>query len=145
VLTVLEAEAENRPKSAHRYNVAEQQQIYKSEIERIWKAQYDSLSRKDEPQLTEEDIRIAQKREAAAAAGYQAQAGGGPRDSPAAPSRASSVDREGSVGPDGSRKVLRIKRLVRYLHFGKIIRNLIMTSMCRLTGSGERKLSEIPL
>ncbi|KAH0838142.1 hypothetical protein J3R83DRAFT_6393 [Lanmaoa asiatica] len=49
------AEAENRPKSAHRYNVAEQQQIYKSEIERIWKAQFDSLSRKDEPQLTPED------------------------------------------------------------------------------------------
>jgi hypothetical protein len=47
------AEAENRPKSVHQYNVAEQQVIYKSEIERIWKAQFDSLSRKDEPQLTE--------------------------------------------------------------------------------------------
>jgi transcription initiation factor TFIID subunit 1 len=35
--------------------VAEQQQIYKSEIERIWKAQFDSLSRKDEPQLTVAD------------------------------------------------------------------------------------------
>lgn len=35
--------------------MAEQQQIYKSEIERIWKAQFDSLSRKDEPQLTRAD------------------------------------------------------------------------------------------
>ncbi|TRM65919.1 hypothetical protein BD626DRAFT_486234 [Schizophyllum amplum] len=51
------AEAESRPKSAHRYNVAEQQQIYKSEVERIWKAQFDSLSRKDAPPLTEEDER----------------------------------------------------------------------------------------
>ncbi|TFY72421.1 hypothetical protein EVG20_g603 [Dentipellis fragilis] len=49
------AEAENRPKSAHRYNVAEQQQIYKSEIERIWKAQFASLSRKDEPQLSDDE------------------------------------------------------------------------------------------
>lgn len=49
------AEAENRPKSAHRYNVAEQQQIYKSEIERIWKAQFDSLARKDEPQLSDDE------------------------------------------------------------------------------------------
>jgi hypothetical protein len=49
------AEAENRPKSAHRYNVAEQQLIYKSEIERIWKAQFASLSRKDEPQLTDDE------------------------------------------------------------------------------------------
>ncbi|KAH7107045.1 hypothetical protein BKA62DRAFT_685859 [Auriculariales sp. MPI-PUGE-AT-0066] len=49
------AEADNRPKSAHRYNVAEQQQIYRSEIDRIWKAQYDSLSSKVEPELSEED------------------------------------------------------------------------------------------
>ena len=49
------AEAESRPKSAHRYNVAEQQQIYKSEIDRIWRAQFDSLSRKDEPDLSEDE------------------------------------------------------------------------------------------
>ncbi|KAF6766609.1 atypical/TAF1 protein kinase [Ephemerocybe angulata] len=115
------AEAESRPKSAHRYNVAEQQQIYKSEIERIWKAQYDSLSRKDEPQLTEEDERRGQKQIAAAAApppppsrgpygGY-----GFPQLGDASPgmSRASSIDREGSAIPDdGAKRVLRIKRLV---------------------------------
>ncbi|KAH8800593.1 TAF1 transcription initiation factor TFIID subunit TAF1 [Flagelloscypha sp. PMI_526] len=49
------AEAENRPKSAHRYNVAEQRQAYKSEVERIWKAQFDSLNRKEPPLLTAED------------------------------------------------------------------------------------------
>ncbi|ESK98083.1 transcription initiation factor tfiid 111 kda subunit [Moniliophthora roreri MCA 2997] len=93
------AEAENRPKSAHRYNVAEQQQIYKSEIERIWKAQFDSLSRKDEPQLTEEDERRAQQQTQAAQNAF---------------SRASSVDhgRDPSVDPEVGKKVLRIKRLI---------------------------------
>ncbi|KIP11796.1 hypothetical protein PHLGIDRAFT_27789 [Phlebiopsis gigantea 11061_1 CR5-6] len=100
------AEAESRPKSAHRYNVAEQQQIYKSEIERIWKAQYDSLSRKDEPQLTEEDVREDARRQQTLAAA-QAQ-----MFSPAA-SRGSSLgpQREGTPVPD-PRRVLRIKRKV---------------------------------
>lgn len=105
------AEAENRPKSAHRYNVAEQQLIYKSEIERIWKAQFDSLSRKDEPQLSDdEEKKDAKKLPIAPTPEIPA------RPSPAF-SRASSLerDREGSLGPDGSRSVLRIKRLVRAL------------------------------
>ncbi|KAG6879873.1 hypothetical protein C0992_010542, partial [Termitomyces sp. T32_za158] len=102
------AEAENRPKSQHRYNVAEQQSIYKSEIERIWKAQYVSLSRKDEPQLTAED-------EARYNSNQVSQ--GNHRDSrPPSPSfsRASSIDRdrEMSLGPEGTKKVLRIRRLV---------------------------------
>jgi len=106
---VFPAEAENRPKSAHRYNVAEQQLIYKSEIERIWKAQFDSLSRKDEPQLSDEE----DKKEPIRKPPPQPQAGPSARPSPAF-SRASSMerDREGSMGPDGSRSVLRIKRLV---------------------------------
>ncbi|RXW22582.1 hypothetical protein EST38_g3290 [Candolleomyces aberdarensis] len=113
------AEAENRPKSAHRYNVAEQQQIYKSEIERIWKAQYDSLSRKDEPQLTEEDERREREFKAKPLPGTPAYQSYpfppiGEPSSVASPgfSRASSVDREGSVGPDGGRRVLRIRRLI---------------------------------
>lgn len=96
------AEAENRPKSAHRYNVAEQQQIYKSEIERIWKAQFDSLSRKDEPKLTDDEEKELQKKPITT----------GP---PALSlSRAASVDpqRSVSLGPEENRKVLRIKRLV---------------------------------
>jgi transcription initiation factor TFIID subunit 1, fungi type len=122
----LAAEAENRPKSAHRYNVAEQQQIYKSEIERIWKAQFDSLSRKDEPQLTAEDEEqpeikgpprqssVRKESVAPYSSAMSPVAVGAP--SPAF-SRGSSLerDRETSVGPDGAKKVLRIKRLVRYL------------------------------
>ncbi|KAF9502429.1 TAF1 transcription initiation factor TFIID subunit TAF1 [Pleurotus eryngii] len=119
------AEAENRPKSAHRYNVAEQQQIYKSEIERIWKAQFDSLSRKDEPQLTEEDIRRDRDETKRIQAQHNMRRDGSRAFSPgmspmlaglSSPpySRASSVDRdrEMSMGPDGSRKVLRIRRLI---------------------------------
>ena len=99
------AEAESRPKSAHRYNVAEQQQIYKSEVERIWKAQFDSLSRKDEPPLTEEDEReFARKARDAAAAQQRPE---GMRDSPMP-----SDDREASMAPDSVKKVMRIKRLV---------------------------------
>ncbi|KXN88735.1 hypothetical protein AN958_06602 [Leucoagaricus sp. SymC.cos] len=98
------AEAENRPKSAHRYNVAEQQQIYKSEIERIWKAQFDSLSRKDEPQLTVADEQ--RHKEASAAVAERSR-----QDSPMF-SRGTSMDREGSLGPDSARKILRIKRLI---------------------------------
>ncbi|KAG7098967.1 hypothetical protein E1B28_000855 [Marasmius oreades] len=99
------AEAENRPKSAHRYNVAEQQQIYRSEIERIWKAQYDSLSKKEEPKLTAEDEQRDAMKRAQLAAQQQAAAA-------AAASRASSVARDGSVDPEAGKKVLRIKRLV---------------------------------
>lgn len=102
------AEAENRPKSAHRYNVAEQQLIYKSEIERIWKAQFDSLSRKDEPQLTDEEKKDSKKVP-------QTSVPSVPSAQPfPAYSRSSSMEREreGSVGIADSRSVLRIKRLV---------------------------------
>ncbi|KAJ6621101.1 TAF1 transcription initiation factor TFIID subunit TAF1 [Mycena sp. CBHHK59/15] len=116
------AEAENRPKSAHRYNVAEQQVIYKSEIERIWKAQFDSLSRKDEPQLTEEEkeedapkARQSSVRQETVPPEMPPTAG--PSSSvPVSPafSRGSSLERERdmSMGPDGSSRVLRIKRLI---------------------------------
>jgi transcription initiation factor TFIID subunit 1, fungi type len=128
-------EAENRPKSAHRYNVAEQQQIYKSEIERIWNAQFDSLSRKDEPELTAEDIRRYEEAEQeinnnnnkkARGQSQTRQAslrpdgmdGAVSQPSPSV-SRASSVERgrEGSMGPDTNRRVLRIKRLVNHALF----------------------------
>ncbi|TFK99774.1 hypothetical protein BDV98DRAFT_510326 [Pterulicium gracile] len=129
------AEVEARPKSAHRYNVAEQQQIYKSEIERIWKAQFDSLTKKEEPKLTAEDERAdAQARAALESRARKADPTydlimGGAGSPPAfnsimpppggagpmspAQSRASSVDRFNSVGPDGSgKRVLRIKRVI---------------------------------
>ena len=113
------AEAENRPKSAHRYNVAEQQLIYKSEIARIWKAQFASLSRKDEPQLTDDEDdrkslppqRLA-RRESRAHSPVTALIGGPAAAASPGLSRASSMerDRDVSVGPDGGRRVLRIKR-----------------------------------
>ncbi len=122
------AEADNRPKSAHRYNVAEQQQIYKSEIERIWKAQFDSLSRKDEPDLSEDEEekkpppvdKKPLRRQSVMFEGYT------PVHSPIlhaetpvpmsptysrASSLARDVVRDGSLGPD-ARRVLRIKRMV---------------------------------
>ncbi|KAF5388608.1 hypothetical protein D9757_004600 [Collybiopsis confluens] len=104
------AEAENRPKSQHRYNVAEQQQIYKSEIERIWKAQFDSLSRKEEPVLTAED----ERRDALKTQQIEAQQQAARREvTPLEPlSRAGSMDRGGSADPEANRRVLRIKRLV---------------------------------
>lgn len=114
------AEAENRPKSAHRYNVAEQQLIYKSEIERIWKAQFASLSRKDEPQLSDdEDDRKSLPPQRAARRESRAHSPlisltGGPAAAPSPGlSRASSIerDRDVSVGPD-ARRVLRIKRFI---------------------------------
>lgn len=46
------AEAEARAKSGHRYNVAEQQAIYRSEIDRIWKAQLAALSNPVPPKIT---------------------------------------------------------------------------------------------
>lgn len=106
------AEAENRPKSAHRYNVAEQQLIYKSEIERIWKAQFDSLSRKDEPELTDDEDKKDPKK-----AGLSLSTPGPSHRVSPPPSRGSSLEREreGSVGLDGSKSVLRIKRLVSHL------------------------------
>ncbi|KAJ3507182.1 hypothetical protein NLJ89_g6455 [Agrocybe chaxingu] len=115
------AEAENRPKSAHRYNVAEQQLIYKSEIERIWKAQFDALSRKDEPQLSDDEDKKDNVKKPQPAAPI---AGPSSRPSPAF-SRASSLerDREGSMGPDGSRSVLRIKRLIEGVWRTEIIRD----------------------
>ena len=116
----ISAEADSRPKSAHRYNVAEQQQIYKSEIERIWRAQYDSLSRKDEPELSPEDDVPPEPKKPLRQASLKIETPHSPVPmspvpGPASPvySRGSSLerDREMSLGPDGSRRVLRIKRL----------------------------------
>ncbi|GAA5937245.1 histone acetyltransferase [Sporobolomyces koalae] len=49
------AEMATRPKSAHKYNVQEQQDIYKEEVARIWESQWESLSNPVEPLLTQED------------------------------------------------------------------------------------------
>ena len=51
----VKAEIENRPKHAHRYNVAEQQKVYREEIARIWKAQFKALSNPNPPKLEKKD------------------------------------------------------------------------------------------
>ncbi|KAI0828937.1 atypical/TAF1 protein kinase [Trametes gibbosa] len=121
------AEAESRPKSAHRYNVAEQQLIYKSEIERIWKAQFAALSRSIEPELTEDEKaadrdrdkekdRFGQRRQSIGYTPAQSPLAHPETPAPTSPtfSRGSSLARERdvSLGPDAQRRVLRIKRFV---------------------------------
>ncbi|KAJ1032210.1 hypothetical protein NDA18_001705 [Ustilago nuda] len=54
-----QAEAEAKSKSGHKYSVAEQQAVYRSEIDRIWKAQCRSLSNPVPPKVTAEDERRA--------------------------------------------------------------------------------------
>lgn len=106
---------ESRPKSAHRYNVQEQQDVYKEEIARIWKLQYDSLSNPIEPSLTQEDEERARGgagKKGVGRAGSMLPGVGTPGG------RAGSEEEEDNVsvasGPaGGATKVLRIKRLVR--------------------------------
>ncbi|KAI9595620.1 hypothetical protein BDF19DRAFT_441045 [Syncephalis fuscata] len=50
------AEIDARPKSAHRYNVAEQQQAYREEITRIWNTQMQSLSQQTYQEPADDDI-----------------------------------------------------------------------------------------
>jgi hypothetical protein len=116
------AEAEARPKSAHKYNVAEQQQIYRSEVDRIWKAQYDSLSRKTEPQLSDhEDDKMATP--------SNPTAGPSRYDSPSMYSRASTMEPE-LLGAENQRSVLRIQRLVcRAKHVLMLLAHLYFRSM----------------
>ncbi|CAG7847620.1 Putative transcription initiation factor TFIID 111 kDa subunit AltName: Full=TAFII-111; AltName: Full=TBP-associated factor 111 kDa [Serendipita indica DSM 11827] len=82
-------------KSGHRYNVQEQQKVYAQEKERIWQAQMRSLSRKDPPELTdEEDERPALR------ARYGSVIGTPAADSAASPSPShSSLPRAGSQQP----------------------------------------------
>ena len=85
---------ENRPKSAHRYNVQEQQEVYKEEIARIWKLQFESLSNPVEPQLTEEDVERQRGRGRRGGSMVADSAAGTPRD----------LGRGGSVGSGSDRE-----------------------------------------
>ncbi|KAF8734575.1 hypothetical protein RHS02_06922, partial [Rhizoctonia solani] len=119
----LNAEANSRPKNQHRYNVAQQQQVYKSEIERIWRAQFKSLSNKIPPELTLEEANapmFKQPREnptlasgsgAAGPSGGKIGAGIKSRHSSlGATSRASSIDQDGQPPGENKTRVLRIRR-----------------------------------
>ncbi|KAF9437750.1 hypothetical protein BGZ76_011280 [Entomortierella beljakovae] len=50
------AQIELLPKSTHRYNVAEQQQVYREEITRIWNAQHQALSKTEEINGKDDEI-----------------------------------------------------------------------------------------
>ncbi|KAI5476818.1 transcription initiation factor TFIID subunit 1 [Pseudohyphozyma bogoriensis] len=116
------AQMENRPKSAHKYNVQEQQEIYKEEIARIWKVQADSLSDPVPPELTQEDEdrqRGARRRGGSTVADTPHSTVGTPFGRAGTPgSRASSPDRDDGMSQmsgkpgDGQHKILRVKRLV---------------------------------
>lgn len=122
------AQMESRPKSAHRYNVQEQQEVYKEEIARIWKAQSDSLSDPIEPQLTQEDEdrhrggRRAHKRGGSTVADTPMSMTGTPRGrGGSVGSRGSSPDgddmSDNGRPPFGNAKILRIKRKVSSWYF----------------------------
>lgn len=98
-------------KSGHRYNVQEQQKVYAQEKERIWQAQMKSLSRKDPPDLTDEDDDRATSR--LRQGSVSTPAGGDSMASPA-PST-SSLPRAGSQQPTEKvgHRVLVLKREVR--------------------------------
>jgi len=150
---IFTAEADNRPKSAHRYNVAEQQQIYRSEIDRIWKAQFDSLSNKVEPELSEDEeekkdrkVRFSSSRPEGHAPTPGASTVHSPVHAPSpaaasppfrAPSVASSqgpYSREASMEPDdtnlvadmNSSKVLVIKRMKDGVQTAEVIRDQVV-------------------
>ncbi|GAA5988754.1 hypothetical protein JCM11641_006528 [Rhodosporidiobolus odoratus] len=118
------AEMSNRPKSAHKYNVQEQQEIYREEVARIWKAQWDALSSSREPLLTQEDEdrargRLLAKKKANMVAETPASAAGTPAagraGSPTSRAGSPDFDDGASVGTaknGGKAKTLRIKRLI---------------------------------
>ncbi|GAA6041854.1 hypothetical protein JCM8097_004508 [Rhodosporidiobolus ruineniae] len=139
------AEMANRPKSAHKYNVQEQQDIYREEIARIWKIQWDSLTNPKEPLLTQEDEdrargRLAAEKKkklavgAAAAAATAAETPASAAGTPAAGRALTPGSRAGSVDLDdgasvtsgrngGKAKTLRIKRLVNGVWQTEIVRD----------------------
>jgi hypothetical protein len=125
----------NRPKSAHKYNVQEQQDIYREEIARIWKQQWDSLTNPQEPLLSQEDEdrargRVLEAKKKAGAISTVAQTPASLAGTPAARagspgSRAGSVDIDDGASVATARngekaKTLRIKRLVRLSSFVRL-------------------------
>ncbi|GJJ09780.1 hypothetical protein Clacol_004004 [Clathrus columnatus] len=137
------AEAENRPKSQHRYNVQEQQTKYNQEIVRIWTNQWNSLVRRTEPELTDdEDEKRPAKKTRFLGDGQEEStpaAASSPPATPAAPtpipdldtgaaasptfSRGSSMERDMSIGPENAQKVLRIRRLIDGVWTTEIVRD----------------------
>ncbi|GAA5974601.1 hypothetical protein JCM5350_001213 [Sporobolomyces pararoseus] len=129
------AEMATRPKSAHKYNVQEQQDIYKEEVARIWKSQWDSLSNPVEPLLTQEDEdRQRQNAKAKKIASTSANTPASAMGTPAGDRAGTPGSRASSPGMDdgasvvsakngGKAKTLRIRRLVNGKWETEIIRD----------------------
>ncbi|PWY97254.1 hypothetical protein BCV70DRAFT_203028 [Testicularia cyperi] len=101
-----QAEAESKSKSGHKYSVAEQQAVYRSEIDRIWNAQCRALSSSVPPQLTAEDERRAQMQ-----AKSDPRKRGESERRERSPSAMSSANVNGDAEKN-SNKVLKIRRLI---------------------------------
>ena len=131
------AEAASRPKSAHRYNINEQQQAYREEINRIWNAQFDSLSRKTAPELTDGEEDAVPEQQPARQAPLVSRHGSvkpGAREGSPLFAQSPQIGRPGSrapsvlpdtvsqdgKAPDASNRVLRIRRLVSQKPFSLI-------------------------
>lgn len=108
---------DNRTKSGHRYNVAEQNKAYAQEVERIWRAQYQALSSKVEPELSDDEDGAATTAAAStskplgAMRGLSVSRDMGAADSPGAFSRASSVD----YTHDGQHRLTRVLKIQRFV------------------------------
>lgn len=96
-------------KTGHKYNVQQQQTVYRSEIDRIWRAQYKALSNKVPPELSDEEDIAAEKPQASI---DQVKREGSVLDGREASPML--TDRGESVAPDDSQrpKKLNIRRLV---------------------------------
>lgn len=111
------AEMAQRPKSAHRYNVQEQQDVYKEEIARIWKSQWEALSSAREPTVTEADeerYRKSDLSKQAKAGSIMAATPGGVVGTPRALKDGQSPGAEGDEDDEdqANTKALRIQRKV---------------------------------
>jgi len=104
-----------------KFTVAEQQKVYRAEIDRIWRAQLRSLADPREPVVTAEDearLRAAEEREQATPAA----------DSPSA---AAAAGGEGGTAAEeriGKNKIVRIRRFVNGQWETKIIRDPLVVA-----------------
>ncbi|KAJ7899019.1 TAF1 transcription initiation factor TFIID subunit TAF1 [Mycena leptocephala] len=95
-------------------NLEEQNLKYKSEIERIWKAQFDSLSRKEV--IDDENEDVPKVRQEPLPPAFRL----------GSPHYQDRDNREKSVGPDRNRRVLRIQRLIDGEWQTKIVRDPVV-------------------
>ncbi|KAK0551567.1 hypothetical protein OC845_002147 [Tilletia horrida] len=112
-------------KGGQKYNVAEQQAIYRSEIERIWTAQRKALSNPVPPTVTEEDIN-RMRAEIKQSQQQQQQQATGSRNTPGsalASARATPDLDGGSQAGGDSSKVLKIRRLINGVWKTEIVRD----------------------